>query len=121
MSTEKVANELVKLCSAGQLSNARTTLYAPDIVSVEPIAPPGQSREAKGISAVKAKEEAWNANHEVHSIKVEGPLVSDSHFAVTFKMDIPDKQQKRRIKMEELAVYQVANDKIVHEEFFYKT
>jgi hypothetical protein len=118
MSIQKVASELVKLCSAGKLHEAMA-LYSPDIVSVEPIAPPGQSREAKGIAAVKAKDEAWSKDHEVHSVKVEGPLISDSHFAVTFKMDFTDKPHNKRMTMEELAVYQVAGDKIVHEEFFY--
>jgi hypothetical protein len=67
------------------------SLYSPDIVSVEAFAPPGQSREAKGLAAVKAKGESRNADHEVHSVKVE-----------------------------EIAVYKVADDKIVREEFFYK-
>jgi len=120
MSTQKVANDLVKLCSSGKFQDAES-LYSPDIVSVEPKAPPGQSREAKGLAAVKAKEQTWNANHEVHSVKVEGPLISDSFFAVTFKMDITDKSQNKRTQMEEIGVYQVAGDKIVHEEFFYKT
>lgn len=119
MSTQKVANDLVRLCSAGKFVEAES-LYSPDIVSVEPFAPPGQSREAKGLTAVKAKEQAWNAAHEVHSVKVEGPLISDSHFAVTFKMDITLKPQNKRMQMEEIGVYQVANDKIVKEEFFYK-
>jgi hypothetical protein len=88
---------------------------------VEAFAPQGQPHEVKGLAAVKAKAESWNANHEVHSVKVEGPLISDSHFAVAFKMDITMKAQNKRTTMEEIAVYQVANDKIVHEEFFYKT
>jgi len=70
---------------------------------------------------VKAKAESWNANHEVHSVKVEGPLISDSHFAVTFKMDFTTKPDNKRSKMEEIAVYKVAGDKIIHEEFFYNT
>lgn len=118
MSTQKVASELVKLCSAGKFTEA-TALYSPDIISVEPFAPPGQQREARGIVAVKAKDEAWNRDHEVHSVKVEGPLISDSHFAITFKMDFTDKPHNKRMKMEEIAIYQVAGDKIVHEEFFY--
>jgi hypothetical protein len=118
MSTQKVADELVKLCSAGKFMEAMA-LYGPDIVSVEAAAPPGQSREAKGLDAVKAKAEWWNANHEVHSAKVEGPLVAGSHFAVTFKMDVTFKPQNKRSQMEEIAIYQVADGKIVREEFFY--
>jgi ketosteroid isomerase-like protein len=118
MTTHEVADRLVKLCSQGKFNEAME-LYSPDIVSLEAGAPPGQSRESKGLAAVKAKGEWWNANHEVHSTVVEGPLVAGSRFAVTFKMDITFKPQSRRFQMEEIAVYQVADGKIVHEEFFY--
>jgi ketosteroid isomerase-like protein len=94
-------------------------LYSDDIVSMEAGAPPGQSREAKGIAAVKAKGEWWVANHEVHSAVVEGPLVAGSHFAVVFKLDVTFKPQSRRFTMEEVAVYKVVDGKIVYEEFFY--
>jgi hypothetical protein len=120
MSTEKVAHELVKLCSAGKFMEAMA-LYSPDIVSMEAAAPPGGSRESKGLAAVKAKAEWWNANHEVHSAKVEGPLVAGSYFTVTFKMDITFKPQSKRMQMEEIALYKVVDGKIVYEEFFYST
>ncbi len=120
MSVKEVADQLVKLCSQGKFDEAMNSLYSPDIVSVEAGAPPGQSRESKGIDAVKAKGEWWVANHDVHSVNVEGPLVADSHFACTFKMEVTFKPENRRFQMEEIAVYRVENDKIVREEFFYK-
>jgi ketosteroid isomerase-like protein len=119
MTVQEVANTLVQLCSHGKFEEAGEKLYSPDIVSVEPGAPPGQSRESKGLAAVKAKGEWWVANHEVHSSKVEGPLVAGSHFAVTFKLDVTFKPQSKRFTMEEVAVYRVADGKIVYEEFFY--
>ena len=119
MTTQEVASKLVKLCSEGKWDEATESLYSSEIVSVEPSAPPGGSRESQGIAAVKAKGEWWVANHDVHSVKVEGPLVAGDHFAVTFKMDITFKPQAKRFTMEEVAVYKVANGKIVHEEFFY--
>ena len=118
MTTQEIANKLVKLCGAGKFPDAME-MYSPDIVSMEAGAPPGQSREAKGIAAVKAKAEWWAANHEVHSVKVEGPLVAGSHFAVTFKLDVTFKPEGRRFTMEEVAVYKVKDGKIVYEEFFY--
>ncbi len=119
MTTQEVADQLVKLCREGKFSEAVATLYADDIVSMEAGAPPGGSRESKGLDAVKAKGEWWQANHEVHSSVVEGPLVAGSHFAVTFKMDITFKPQSRRMMMEEVAVYKVADGKVIYEEFFY--
>ncbi len=119
MTTQEIASTLIKLCSEGKFHEATEQLYSPDIVSVEAGAPPGQSRESKGIAAVKAKGEWWSNNHEVHSSKVEGPLIAGSHFAVTFKLDVTFKPQNRRFTMEEIAVYKVADGKIVYEEFFY--
>jgi hypothetical protein len=119
MTTQEIANKLVKLCSEGKFQEATESLYSADIVSMEAAAPPGQSRESKGIEAIRAKGEWWAANHEVHSCTVEGPLVAPSHFAVTFKLDVTFKPQAKRFTMEEVAVYKVADGKIVYEEFFY--
>jgi SnoaL-like domain len=119
MTTQEVADKLVEFCSQGKFQEAISALYSDDIVSMEAGAPPGQSRESKGIVAIKAKGEWWGANHEVHSNAVAGPLVAGSHFAVTFKMDVTFKPQSKRFQMEELAVYKVVDGKIVYEEFFY--
>ncbi len=119
MTTQEVADRLVAICKQGKFEDAVNTLYADEIVSVEAGAPPGQSRESKGLQAVKAKGEWWVANHEVHSATVEGPLVAGSHFAVTFKLDVTFKPQSKRFTMDEIAVYKVADGKIVYEEFFY--
>lgn len=119
MTTQEVADTLVKLCSQGKFEEATDALYSPDIVSMEPFAPPGQSRESKGIEAIKAKGAWWVANHEVHSLSVEGPVVAGAHFAVAFKMDVTFKPDAKRFPMEEVALYKVDGGKIVYEEFFY--
>jgi ketosteroid isomerase-like protein len=119
MTTQEVADKLTQLCKQGKFHEAMEALYSPDIVSMEAGAPPGQSREAKGIDAVKAKGEWWATNHDVHAVTVEGPLVAGAHFTVAFKMDVTFKPQSRRHTMEEIAVYRVADGKIVYEEFFY--
>ena len=119
MTIQEVADRLIQLCSEGKFEEAVEALYSPDIVSVEAFAPPGQSRESKGLDAVKAKGEWWTANHEVHSSKVDGPLVTGSHFAVKFKMDVTFKPENKRFQMEEIAIYKVDGGKIVYEEFFY--
>ena len=119
MTTHEVADKLVKLCSDGKFEDA-LSLYAPDIVSVEAGAPAGAAgREAKGLDAVKAKTLDWSANHEVHSVKVEGPVVAGKYFSVGFKFDFTLKAKNQRMQLEEVALYKVENGKIVHEEFFY--
>ena len=119
MTIEGIASTLVRLCSEGKFDQATEQLYSPDIVSIEAAAPPGQSRESKGIDAVRAKGKWWAENHQVHSCKVAGPLVAGDHFAVTFKLDVTFKPQNKRFTMDEIAVYKVASGKIVHEQFFY--
>ena len=121
MTTQQVADELVRLCRAGKFHEATGSLYADDIVSVEAGAPPGQSRESTGLGAVKAKGEWWEQNHEVHAATVEGPLVAGAHFAVTFKLDVTFKPENRRLQMEEVGVYKVKDGKVAYEEFFYNT
>ena len=119
MTTQEVADQLVQLCKEGKFSEAVATLYSEEIVSVEAGAPPGQSRETKGLEGVKAKGEWWVANHEIHTAVVEGPLVAGSHFSVAFKFEVTFKPQNRRFLMEEIALYKVADGKVVYEEFFY--
>ncbi|WP_433972091.1 SnoaL-like domain-containing protein [Tunturiibacter lichenicola] len=119
MTTQELANQLVKLCKEGKFAEAVGSLYSDDVVSMEAGAPPGGSRESKGLDAVKAKGKWWEENHEVHGATVEGPLVAGSHFAVTFKLDVTFKPQNKRFTMEEVGVYKVKDGKVVYEEFFY--
>jgi hypothetical protein len=119
MTTQEVADKLVSLCRECKFGEATEALYSHDIVSREAGAPPGGSREAKGIDAIRAKGEWWVTNHDIHSCTVEGPIVAGSHFACTYKLDITFKPESRRFTMEEVAVYKVENGKVVYEEFFY--
>lgn len=119
MTTQEIADKLVALCSQGQFLEAIQTLYAQDVVSVEAMAAPGMSREMAGLEAVIGKAHWWQNEHEVHSASVEGPLVSTAHFCVRFSMDVTPKTSGQRMQMDELAVYQVKDGKIVREEFFY--
>jgi ketosteroid isomerase-like protein len=119
MTTSELANELVTLCRVGRFHDAIKTLYSPDVVSVEAMPGPDGSREVKGLPAVLGKGEWWVNNHEVHSGTVEGPMVSGDHFAVRFVFDVTFKPTGKRHTMDELAVYQVKDGKVVREEFFY--
>ena len=107
------------LCMQGKPMEAIETLYSKDIVSVEAMAMPGGSREMAGLEAVTGKAKWWMSEHEVHSAVAEGPLVSPHHFCVRFKYDVTNKPSGRRMIMDELAIYQVKDGKIVREEFFY--
>jgi hypothetical protein len=117
--TQAVADELVAQCRQGKFREAIQNLYSKDVTSLEAAAPPGGSRETNGLEGVLQKAEWWEANHEVHSSVVEGPLVAGSHFAVTFKLDVTFKPKNQRFLLEEIAVYQVKDGKVVAEQFFY--
>lgn len=117
--TMEIGKQLVELCKAGKNHECMQKLYAQDIVSVEAGAPPGQSPESKGLDAVLAKSKWWADNHEIHSATVDGPFPHGDRFAVLFDYDITRKPDQKRIRMREVAVFTVANDKIVREEFFY--
>ena len=119
MTTQEVAQKLVDLCREGKAEEAISSLYSSDIVSVEAMAAPGGSRESQGLKAVEGKAQWWISNHEVHSAKVEGPLVAGPFFSVRFTYDITNKPSGQRMVMDELAMYHVKDGKIDREEFFY--
>ena len=119
MTTLDIGKKLVDLCKAGKNNEAVNQLYAKDIVSVEAGAPPGQSAETKGLGACIEKEKQWEAAHEVHGSTVDGPYPNGDRFAVVFDFDVTRRADKQRFHMKEVALYQVKNDKIVREDFFY--
>ena len=55
---------------------------------------------------------------EVHGGYSNKPQVAGTHFSVVMGMDVTMKGQGR-MKMDEIAVYEVKNGKIVKEQFFY--
>ena len=118
-STAEVAEQLVSLCRAGKFSQAVATLYADDIVSIEPVAMPGMPARTEGFEAVQKKNQDWEATNEVHGFRVDGPFVGDSHFAVRYWLDVTNKTMGQRFEMEEMALYTVRDGKVAQEEFYY--
>ena len=116
MSTSEVADRLVGLCKEGKNLVAIDELYSPDVVSLEKQDP---MREVHGIDGVRGKNTWWQENHEVHGATVEGPFVNGDHFAVRYNYDITPKATGARTQMDEVALYEVKDGKIVHETFLY--
>lgn len=120
MNTMEIARKMVELCRQGKDNEALDTLFADNVVSVEPYAWwPGAPQEAKGIAALKGKSEWWLANHEIHSASVTGPWPHGDRFVVGFQYDLTNKPSGKRMKIDEIGLYSVRNEKIVREEFFY--
>ena len=119
MNTTEVAKKLFDLCNKGDFLKAIDETYAKDIVSIEPMSMPGAPAEMSGFDSVRGKSVWWMDNHEVHSCVVTGPFVNGDRFVVGFNIDVTNKPSKKRMQMNEVGVYTVANGKIVREEFFY--
>lgn len=116
MSVSDIAHDLVKLCKAGQFSEAGEKYWADDVVSVEAM---GDAPAMQGKAAVRGKGEWWANAHEVHGFEVEGPYVNGEQFVVRFKMDITVKATGHRQAMDEVGLYTIVNGKIAEERFFY--
>ncbi|HEX5660833.1 MAG TPA: nuclear transport factor 2 family protein [Polyangiales bacterium] len=115
MSVRTVAAKLVELCNQGKNFDLMHTMYTPDIVSVE-----GDGTETSGQAAVIKKSELWAAANEIHSQVVTGPFFNGpNQFATRFVFEVTRKATGEKTKLEELAVYWVAGDKIAREQFFY--
>ena len=119
--TAAVAVELVAFCKNGNFAGAIENLYSPDIVSVESMESETMPREMKGIDAIRGKNQWWAENNEVHSAVVEGPFVGEDKFSVYYNFDVTFKPTGKRTPMEEMALYEVKDGKIVREQFFYRT
>jgi hypothetical protein len=115
MNTQELAKAFTDMCAKGELEAAGKKFWSDDIVSREPMT--GDMAELKGRKAVEGKTQWWNANHEVHDLKVEGPYVHGDQFVVRFKLDVTPKGQKR-IHLDEVGLYTVRNGRIVEESFF---
>lgn len=117
MTTTEVANRLVSLCREGKTQQAVEELYGDNIVSLEPEG--SQMPKAEGIDAIKAKGAQFAETvSEWHGSNTSDPIVAGDFFTVQMDMDVTFKEIGR-IQMNELCVYQVADGKIVQEQFFY--
>jgi hypothetical protein len=117
MTTQQVANRLVELCSQGKVLEAGQELYSQDIVSIEPDFMPVP--RAVGKKAVGEKGAQFAASIEQrHGGSFGAPIVSGRFFSMPITLDATYKGRGRQL-LEEIAVYEVKDGKIVFEQFFY--
>ena len=116
MTTLEIAKAFTALCAEGKFEEAGQAYWSDAIVSCEPM--DGPMAKVTGREAVDAKGAWWYANHEIHSVKVEGPYVHGDQFTVRFTMDVTPKDGERHT-MDEHGLYTVQDGKIVEERFFY--
>ncbi len=93
-------------------------MYAVDAVSIEPYATPAFEKETHGLDAIFKKNEKFESMVEtMHKIEISEPVIAESSFAVSMKLEITVKKQGH-MDMSELCVYQVKDGKIITEQFF---
>jgi len=118
MTTKDVANRFNELAQTGQWQQIQDELFAENAVSIEPEHSQGM-RSAQGMDAIRNKGKQFGEMvEEMHGGFSNEPQVAGNHFAVAMGMDVTMKGQGR-MKMDEIAVYEVKDGKIVKEQFFY--
>lgn len=117
MTTQQVADKFVEYCRTNQSDKAHEELYHSDVESFE--MPNMPNPHVKGIAAIRTKNKDFDASVEaMHSAEVSEPTVVGNHFSVAMRYDMTMKE-RGRINMEEIAVYEVKDSKIVTERYFY--
>ena len=118
METKEVAQKLYELCAEGKYEQAQKELFASHVKSIEPAHVPGP-QVVEGLDGLAKKGEVFQSMiEETHSGYVNEPKVYGDFFSMEMGMDVTMKEAGR-VKMDELAVYQVEDGKIVSEQFFY--
>ncbi len=119
MDLKEIATELVAGCREDRARANLDALYSNDAVSVE-ATDQGNGREAVGLDAIRAKHDWWQNNMEVSGGSVSDPMLhGDDRFAVIFEVQGRNRQNGEAFDMTEVAVYHVADGRILREEFFY--
>jgi ketosteroid isomerase-like protein len=118
MTTQEVANRMNELFKENKWNVVQDELFAEDAESIEP--PQSQGLQSvKGLAAIKQKGEDFNNMiEEMHGGWVSEPIVAGNFISFGMGMDVTMKGAGR-MKMDEIAVYEVKDGKIVKEQFFF--
>lgn len=116
--TTEVAARFNELASEGKWDKIQDELFADNAVSIEPPSSPGM-QSVEGLAAIKEKGKKFNEMvEEMHGGYSIDPVIAGNHFSVAMGMDVTMKGMGRT-KMDEIAVYEVKDGKIIKEQFFY--
>jgi hypothetical protein len=118
LTTQQVANRFHELAQTGAWDTIQEELYADNAVSIEPPSAQGL-QSVEGKEAIKKKGVEFSQSiEEVHGGFSNEPIVAGNFFAVAMGMDVSIKGAGR-MQMDEIAVYEVKDGKIVKEQFFF--
>lgn len=118
MTTQEVADRFYQLAKEGNWDQIQNGLFAKDAKSIEPAHSQGL-QSVTGMDKIRAKAKQWEEMIEqTHGGYCNEPIVAGNFFACTMGVDATIKGQGR-VKMDEVAVYEVKDGKITSEQFFY--
>lgn len=118
MTTQEVAERFNQYAQQGKWSEIQDELYHENAESIEPSHAKGL-QNVTGLEAIKQKAvDFQQAVEEMHGGYTKEPVIAGNHFAVPMGMDVTMKGMGR-MNMDEIAVYEVKDGKIVKEQFFY--
>ena len=116
--TQEIADRLVQLCREGKYEEAQNELFSDDAESIEPPESPGM-QSVKGLDQIRKKGQDFNNMvEEIHSGSVSDPTVAGNYISLAMMIDATYKGMGRQ-KMDEIALYETKDGKIVKEQFFY--
>jgi len=118
MTTQDVANRMYELFKENKWAEVQQEFFSDDAESIEPPGSPGM-QSVKGKDAIKKKGDDFNNMiEEVHGGYTGEPIVAGNYIALAMGFDATMKGMGRQ-KMDEIALYEVKDGKIVKEQFFY--
>lgn len=121
MTTQQVADQYYELAKQNKWLEIWEELYSIDAVNREPdhAIAQGIPTITKGMEAIRAKSAARRALiEELHTQYCSAPVVCGKFFSAGMAREVTFKG-KPRLKLEEIAVFEVKDGKIVLEQFFY--
>jgi len=117
ITTQEVADKFFGWSQEGKFDQIVDELYGENAKSIEPA--DSFWKNVQGIDNIRAKSKEWSSNiEEMHGGYTDKPIVVGNFFSCAMGMDVTMKGQPR-IKLDEIAVYEVRGGKIVLEQFFF--
>jgi hypothetical protein len=118
LTTDQVAKRFYQLAQAGKWYEIQEELFADNAKSIEPATSQGL-KTVTGLDAIKKKGKEWDAMiEEVYGGYCNEPQVAGNYFVCAMGVDVKMKGQPRG-KMDEIALYEVRDGKILSEQFFF--
>ncbi|HLK30500.1 MAG TPA: nuclear transport factor 2 family protein [Puia sp.] len=117
MTTQQVADRFYELDAKHDFQTIYSELYSQNAKSIEPAHSAWGT--VQGMEAIHEKGKKFGETIvEMHDGHTEKPIVAGNFFACAMGFDATMKD-RGRVKMEEIALYEVKDGKIVAEQFFY--